>query len=35
MHEELLAQSLLFGSEDYRELKAAKAEGRDPDFRGR
>jgi enoyl-CoA hydratase/carnithine racemase len=35
MHEELLAQSLLFGSQDYRELRAAKAEGRDPDFRGR
>jgi enoyl-CoA hydratase/carnithine racemase len=35
LHEELLAQSLLFGSEDYGELKAAKAEGRDPDFRGR
>jgi enoyl-CoA hydratase/carnithine racemase len=35
MHEELLAQSLLFGSEDYAELKAAKAEGREPKFRGR
>lgn len=35
MHEELLAQSLLFGSEDYRELKAARAEGRDPEFHGR
>jgi enoyl-CoA hydratase/carnithine racemase len=35
MHEELLAQSLLFGSEDYAELKAAKAGGREPKFRGR
>ncbi|MFN2590579.1 MAG: enoyl-CoA hydratase/isomerase family protein [Actinomycetota bacterium] len=35
MHEELVAQSLLFGSEDFAELKAAKAEGRDPRFRGR
>jgi enoyl-CoA hydratase/carnithine racemase len=35
MHEELLAQTMLFGSEDYQELKAAKAEGREPKFRGR
>lgn len=35
MHEELLAQSLLFGSEDYAELKAARAEEREPKFRGR
>jgi len=35
MHEELLAQTLLFGSEDYAELKAAKAEGREPKFTGR
>jgi enoyl-CoA hydratase/carnithine racemase len=35
MHEELLAQSLLFGSEDYAELKAARAESREPKFRGR
>jgi enoyl-CoA hydratase/carnithine racemase len=35
MHEELLAQSLLFGSEDYAELKAARAADRDPKFRGR
>jgi enoyl-CoA hydratase/carnithine racemase len=35
MHEELLAQSLLFGSQDYAELKAARAEARDPQFRGR
>jgi hypothetical protein len=26
---------MLFGSEDYQELKAAKAEGREPKFRGR
>jgi enoyl-CoA hydratase/carnithine racemase len=35
MHEELLAQTMLFGSEDYQELKAAKAEGREPKFRSR
>jgi enoyl-CoA hydratase/carnithine racemase len=35
MHEELLAQSLVFGSDDYAELKAARTEGRDPVFRGR
>jgi enoyl-CoA hydratase/carnithine racemase len=35
MHEEKLAQTAIFSSEDYRELKAARAEDRDPKFRGR
>lgn len=35
MEEEKLAQTAIFGSEDYAELKAARAEGRDPRFRGR
>ena len=35
MHEEMLAQTVIFGSEDYKELKAARAEGREPKFRGR
>jgi enoyl-CoA hydratase/carnithine racemase len=35
MHEEMLGQTVLFASEDYRELKAARAEGREPKFRGR
>jgi enoyl-CoA hydratase/carnithine racemase len=35
MAEESVAQSLVFGSEDYREMKAAKAEGREPRYRGR
>jgi len=35
MHEEKLAQTSIFASEDYRELKAARLEGRDPKFRGR
>jgi enoyl-CoA hydratase/carnithine racemase len=35
LHEELLAQTVLFGSEDYAELKAARAEGREPKFKGR
>jgi enoyl-CoA hydratase/carnithine racemase len=33
--EESLAQSLVFASEDYREFKAARAEGRPPRYRGR
>lgn len=33
--EESAAQSLVFGSEDYRELKAARAESREPRYRGR
>jgi len=35
MHEEKIAQTVIFGSEDYRELKAARTEDRDPKFRGR
>jgi enoyl-CoA hydratase/carnithine racemase len=35
MHEEMLAQTVVFASEDYHELKAARAEGREPRFRGR
>ena len=35
MAEESVAQSLVFGSEDYREMKAAKAEDREPKYRGR
>jgi enoyl-CoA hydratase len=35
MNEEKVAQTVLFGSEDYRELKSARAEKRDPKFRGR
>ena len=32
--EESVAQSLVFASEDYREIKAARAEGREPRYRG-
>jgi enoyl-CoA hydratase/carnithine racemase len=35
MHEEMLGQTVVFGSEDYKELKAARAESREPKFRGR
>jgi enoyl-CoA hydratase/carnithine racemase len=35
MHEEMLAQTVLFASEDYKELKAARSEDREPKFRGR
>ena len=35
MSEESVAQSLVFASEDYAEMKAARAEGRDPVYRGR
>ena len=35
MHEEMLGQTVLFASEDYKELKAARTEGREPKFRGR
>jgi enoyl-CoA hydratase/carnithine racemase len=35
MHEEMLGQTVVFGSEDYKELKAARTEGREPKFRGR
>jgi hypothetical protein len=31
----MLGQTVVFGSEDYKELKAARAEGREPKFRGR
>jgi enoyl-CoA hydratase/carnithine racemase len=33
--EESVAQSLVFASDDYREMKAARAAGRDPVYRGR
>ncbi len=33
--EEAIAQSLVFASDDYREMKAARAEGRDPVYRQR
>jgi enoyl-CoA hydratase/carnithine racemase len=33
--EESVAQSLVFASEDYREMKAARTEGREPRYRGR
>jgi enoyl-CoA hydratase/carnithine racemase len=35
MHEEKLAQTVIFGSDDWRELKTARAEGREPELRGR
>jgi enoyl-CoA hydratase/carnithine racemase len=35
MNEEKLGQTAIFASEDYAELKAARAEGREPKFRGR
>ena len=35
MHEEKMAQTVIFASEDYRELKAARTEDREPKFRGR
>jgi enoyl-CoA hydratase len=35
MQEEKLAQTAIFASEDYAELKAARTEGREPKFRGR
>lgn len=35
MEDEKMAQTVLFGSEDYAELNAARAEGREPKFRGR
>jgi len=35
MHEEKLSQTAIFASEDYQELKAARAEDREPKFRGR
>ena len=35
IEEEAVTQSLVFASEDYAEMKAARAEGRDPRFRNR
>lgn len=35
LHEEKLAQTVVFASEDYAEGKAARAQGREPKFRGR
>jgi enoyl-CoA hydratase/carnithine racemase len=35
MQEESVAQSLVFASQDYAELKAARAEKREPKYRGR
>jgi len=35
MQEEALTQSLVFASHDYREMRAARAEGREPVYRGR
>jgi enoyl-CoA hydratase/carnithine racemase len=33
--EEALTQSMIFGSYDYKEMKAARAEQREPKYRGR
>jgi hypothetical protein len=33
--DEALEQSMVFASDDYREMKAARAEGREPRFRQR
>ena len=35
MQEESIAQSMVFASEDYAELKQARADEREPVFRGR
>ena len=35
MQEESVAQAMVFGSDDYAEMKAARADGRAPSFRGR
>ena len=35
MNEEKLGQTAIFASEDYQEFKAARADNRDPKFRGR
>ena len=35
IQEEAVTQSLVFASEDYAEMKAARAEGRDPKYRNR
>lgn len=34
IEEEAVTQSLVFASHDYAEMKAARAEGREPDYRG-
>jgi hypothetical protein len=33
--EEAVAQSMVFASDDYREMKAARSEGREPSYRRR
>jgi enoyl-CoA hydratase/carnithine racemase len=35
MQEEAVTQSMVFASQDYREGKAARAEKREPKYRGR
>jgi enoyl-CoA hydratase/carnithine racemase len=35
IEEEAITQSLVFGSDDYAEMKAARSEKRDPSYRGR
>ena len=35
IEEEALLEAQIYHSEDYREFKAAKAEGRDPSYRNR
>jgi enoyl-CoA hydratase/carnithine racemase len=35
MHEEMLGQTVVFASDDYQEGKTARAEGREPKYRGR
>ena len=35
MQEESVAQSMVFASGDYQEMKAARAENREPSYRGR
>jgi hypothetical protein len=35
IQEEAVTQSMVFASEDYAEMKAARAEGREPRFRNR
>ncbi len=35
MGEEAVTQSMVFGSEDYAEMKAARAARREPKYRGR
>ena len=35
MEEEALLQAQIYESDDYREFKSARAEGRDPSYRNR